>query len=163
MMFLAHARQNRLLGTIVEFAQLLFRPMRNAPPTLDRHLVAIVIFAALAGWTMRTAETRLLDILVATRMLARFALGAMRNAQTALHNTVLAIAHSALATNAFARAASCQGVTGTFVLTHDIDWFGRGGFGRFRKGRRIAARWILHGILQEKQITFAFQSLKKRD
>lgn len=105
MMLLAHARQNGLLGTIVEFTQLLLGAMRNAPPTLDRHLVAIVIFATLAGRTMGTAETRLLDILGAPRVLACFALGAMRNAKATLDDAVLAIANRALA---FASAASSQ-------------------------------------------------------
>lgn len=107
-MLLAHARQNGLLGTIVEFTQLLLGAMRNAPPTLDCHLVAIVIFAPLAGGTVGTAETRLFDILGAPRMLARFALGAMRNAKATLDDAVLAIANRALAANAFASAASSQ-------------------------------------------------------
>lgn len=107
-MLLAHARQNGLLGTVVEGTQLFLGAVRNASTSLDGHLLAITFFATLAGWSVRAAKTGLLHILVASGVSATLAFGPVRNAKSTLDDTIRTVVNSTLATDTLAGATRGQ-------------------------------------------------------
>lgn len=145
---LAHATENRLLGTTAEGAELLLGTMSNAPPTLDCHLVATFGFTSLAGRSMSAAEPSLLDILGTSRMVASLASSAMRDAKSTLHNAIMTTFYRAFATKTLAGSTSCQlgsriprGISrlvrnrfsgGCFSWWWSLDSGGRGGGGKSR-------------------------------
>ena len=104
-MLLTHARQDGLLGTVVDRAQLFLGSMRDASTPLDSYLLAIPFIATLACWSVRAAEASLFHILVASGVQAALAFGPMRNAQSTLDYAVGTVVNSALATDALAGTA----------------------------------------------------------
>jgi hypothetical protein len=105
---LAHARQDGLLGTVVDRAQLFLGTMRNASTTLDSHFLAIPFIATLAGRSVRAAETSLFHVLVASGVQAALPFGPVRNAQSTLDDAVGAVVDSTLATDTLAGATRGQ-------------------------------------------------------
>ena len=108
MVFLAHTRKDRLLGTTVHTTQLLFCAMGNASSALDGNLRAAFSVTFFTGRSMGTAESGFFYIFGAAWVTAMFSFGAMVNTKAALDNTIQASFDIALAANALAGSTRCK-------------------------------------------------------